>query len=557
MNKTAPIYELLSQLLEHLPLHAEEGPVRECVAESQLLDHLAAGEAGQPRAAVAVVRRVFEAMALLDRKELERGNWAFVSFPASLAGRSLLATLAQPGQTLFEKHYWEQDSGRPDSSIDEQRDLLLDLESRREKHHPGHAAAPIRYVHVAWGLVRLGNRFLLYQREDKKHLGVKDFVFPGGRLRITDLPEDRQGPDALRELFSEDSALADQCLDATLQREMHEELGLHPGADYTAERWRTLNPYKKVEGARNNHVLSCWRITLFFIKLTQVGELRLLERIAAEPDAIPWFTLADLESQSRPDGASAFIDALRADFGEKFAEEMAKPPNSTGTNYLLTKETDSIDLPAEPERPFGRGKTGHEKPVLAHLSRQDWELLLLLGWCARDLEVSANLERVVALGGGWIRLKLGEDLEAARKLALTLQAADLPLIQFQGDNLRLAVTPENVYFEEELFSYKFNPGSPSGKGSTIRLMLNAIETDFGNLKSKRLDINIPPQLADLIQSIEAGRNPYSIPEIEKAKDLPGQNRQSITQKARALGLRSFLRFPEKDSPIITVPRHQG
>lgn len=556
MNKAIPIYNLLSQLLERLPLHAEEGPVRECVAESQLLDHLATGDDGPSRAAVAVVRRVFEAMALLDRKELERGNWAFVSFPASLAGRSLLATLAQPGQTLFEKHYWEQDSGRPDSSIDEQRDLLLDLESRREKHHPGHAAAPIRYVHVAWGLVRLGNRFLLYQREDKKRLGVKDFVFPGGRLRITDLPEDRQGPDALRELFSEDSALADQCLDATLQREMHEELGLHPGADYTAERWRTLNPYKKVEGARNNHTLSCWRITLFFIKLTQVGELRLLERIAAEPDAIPWFTLADLESQSRPDGASAFIDALRADFGEKFAEEMAKPPDSTGTNHLLTKETDSIDLPAAPERPFGRGKTGHEKPVSARLPRQDWELLLLLGWCARDLEVSANPERVVVLGGGWIRLKLGEDLDAARKLALALQAAELPLIQFQGDNLRLAVTPENVYFEEKMFSYGFNPGGPSGKG-TISLMLNAIETSYGNLKSKRLDINVPPQLADLIQAIEAGRNPYSIPEIEKAKDLPGQNRQSITQKARALGLRSFLRFPEKDSPIITVPRHQG
>lgn len=84
-------------------------------------------------------------------------------------------------------------------------------------------------------------------------------------------------------------------------------------------------------------------------------------------------------------------------------------------------------------------------------------MLLLLGWCARDLEVSANSERVVALGGGWIGLKLGEDLEAARKLALTLQAADLPLIQFQGDNLRLAVTPENIYFEEELFSYKFRP----------------------------------------------------------------------------------------------------
>jgi hypothetical protein len=92
------------------------------------------------------VRRLFEALCLLDRHQLAEGRWKFVSFPASLVGRSLLETLACPGQTLFDAHYWEQGSHRPESAFEEQRRILEELEKRRKRHHPTGICTPAPYA---------------------------------------------------------------------------------------------------------------------------------------------------------------------------------------------------------------------------------------------------------------------------------------------------------------------------------------------------------------------------------------------------------------------------
>ena len=78
------VTSLLTGLLDLLPLHAEEGRIRERVREKDIIDQLGGAEAS---AAVGVIRRIFESTQLLDRQELEHGYWAFVSFPASLFGR--------------------------------------------------------------------------------------------------------------------------------------------------------------------------------------------------------------------------------------------------------------------------------------------------------------------------------------------------------------------------------------------------------------------------------------------------------------------------------------
>ena len=196
------IHHCLNRLLDALPLHAEEGNAREVLPESDLLMKPGDGlDVAVNTAVLQMVRTVFESMSLLDRKLLLSGQWAFVSFPASLAARSLLTTLSTPGQTMFDEHYWEQGAHRPKAATEEQRQLLHELETRRERYHPTHAAQPIRTVHVAWGVIKIDERFLLIHREDKKRANVSNFVFPGGRLNLIDLPVEANDAASLRDLF--------------------------------------------------------------------------------------------------------------------------------------------------------------------------------------------------------------------------------------------------------------------------------------------------------------------------------------------------------------------
>ena len=150
-----------SVLLDALPLHSEEDGLREEISEPELIKRVT-GKDGS--GVVRCVRRLFEACGLLDARLLNDGRWAFVSFPASLFGHSLIQTLATSGQQVFPGSYWRSDL---DDDIEEQRRLLSELENRREELHPTHSPIPIRFVYVAWGLIRLGDSFLLHRREDR------------------------------------------------------------------------------------------------------------------------------------------------------------------------------------------------------------------------------------------------------------------------------------------------------------------------------------------------------------------------------------------------------
>jgi len=546
----------LQQLFALLPRHAEEGRLRETVSEDTLIHGI--GDPAAP-AIVAMMRRVFESLALLDCQHLREGKWAFVSFPASLLARSLISAWAAPGQLLVESGYWESDSEHP-AIAEEQRLLLHTLETRRQRFHPAGAAQPIRFVHVAWGVIRLAGRFLLYRREDIDRPEAKRFVFPGGRFRPSDMPAAAQAPAALRELSGENPVLVVQSLPTTLARELHEELGLHRGEDYTAQLWKVLQPYYAVEGSGNRHALTRYNLVLFVVSLTAQGEANLLETIAADPPRYPWFSIGELSEGMRADGATAFIDALHADMGAKFAQQFDGVPDSSGVSFAIADENDAVELPEAPDSPFRCGKTGRERECWISLARADWELLLLLGWCGRGFPVNADPVRVLVLGGGWIRLLQEEDMVLVKALATTLAAAELPLIQFAGRALRLAVKPEHLYFAAAGFSYTYRP-SPVRDGGYVDLILGSVATAFGKLEARELSFPIPPQLANVIEAIEVGRDPGSILKIREAGDLPGQNRQSITRQVRRLGLRRLLRMPgnegNKDLRIAITARKGG
>ena len=176
-------------LTDLLPIHAEEGPAREECARVDLearIARTASLTAGQAKIAVAIVERLFDAAGLLDRRALAAGDWAFVSYPAYLLGCSIAESLGQAGTRFVPEEYWEQGTHRPEAAREQQRAVLHFLEEGR-RQCSAECANPIRRVWVAWGLVRIGGRFLLRHREDKTRPEGKNFVPPGGRLSLSDL----------------------------------------------------------------------------------------------------------------------------------------------------------------------------------------------------------------------------------------------------------------------------------------------------------------------------------------------------------------------------------
>jgi hypothetical protein len=208
-------------LIDVLPLHAEEGNLREELLLSEIISSVEANDASTANAEIFVstIQRIFESLSLLDPTLLAKGRWAFVSFPASLFARSVLETFAMPEATFFDADYWIQGGHQLDSIAEEQRTFLSRMENHRTANST-YGARPIRTVHVTWGIIRFGSQFLLHRREDKLRPDKKGYVFPGGRLAIPDLPRAKQTPESLRDLFQINSDLAKNAQHNTLAREL-------------------------------------------------------------------------------------------------------------------------------------------------------------------------------------------------------------------------------------------------------------------------------------------------------------------------------------------------
>ena len=536
----------LHTLAHALPIHAEEGSFRECIAEVQLLAVVA--DPGTPvagQATLAVVRRLLETLCLLDAAELEHGNWAFVSFPAYLLGRSLLESLSTTGQTLFEAGYWNQTGSLAPSLVEEQRRLLAGVESRRIHFHPTGNAAPIRVVYVAWGVIRLGGDFLLVHREDEHRRDAKNYVFPGGRLSVTDLPPEQRNPTSLRALNESDLELAALGLENTLKRELAEELNLHPELDYCAAPYRVLQPYRKLEGARNNHAYTQYHITVNSIQLTSEGEARLLDQVSSG-EGFVWFTLHDLLApQGRPDGKAAFIDALREEYPSDLRDFLGGIPNSSGTPYRLAVETQAVDLPSTPGMPFRIGKTGKEKDQTNPLGADELALLLTLVAHARGLVLQADESLVKLFGGGWARLTTANATDTANRLVSKLAGIGLPLVQMvAGSYARVAIDPAISYFAESAFRYRLDD-------RTLYLSLALTAQPWAANQCIEKSLPLDPTLTLALRAIEKDSRLWKGDKTLEGKDFDRELREKLDKPLRTIGLRKLVRI-DRDDYVIAV-----
>ena len=371
----------LARLQELLPQHAEEDATREAIGTDELLHHLIqdGGEPGEAAAVLATVRRMFDALCLLELRPDFLDQWVFVSFPASLLGHALLCALVTPGQTLCASDYWRDTGDLALERVEVQRQLLHALESGRVQFSPDGKPPPIRFVYVAWGLIRFGRQFLLVHREDQTRTGFANFVFPGGRFRLDDLPLAQQTAASLRHIHTSHSALALAALPKTLARELEEELGLTAGTHYTAHNRCTIGPYRKVEGTKNRHAYTEYQLVLHDVCLTSSGEARLLQRCAAEPQRLAWFGVEDIAAPAgRPDGKQAFIDALREQLGTALPAFLESTPDSSGTPWRINDDTQAVDIPASHQQPLCVGRTGDEKELALTLTSDTWALLWVI-----------------------------------------------------------------------------------------------------------------------------------------------------------------------------------
>lgn len=542
-------YSGFRHLLAALPLHAEEDNIREDLFESELISRVQSG-GNDPNTAeivVAIIRRLFESLALLDPIALAAERWAFVSFPASLMARSILETMATPGSTFFDPDYWIQGRHRPPEIEEEQRSLLRRLENQRTSN-PSVQVNPIRTVHVTWGFIKLGEKFLLHRREDKDRPDVGGYVFPGGRLNLADISIKNRSPDGLRDLFHIDSAIAKDAQERTLNRELREELDLLQN-EYEATYQQTLNPFCKVEGTRNNHVYSQYNISIYTVRLTSAGELKVLDRAAHDQTEWVWFNAFELAAGKRPDGKRAFVDALMLESQKEVEKYLSdKIPDSSNTPPIYRTKSDAIELPSVFREPLLRGDAGRQKPVQILLDQRDWELLMLLGWHARGLEIAACEELMTALGGGWIKFQDKELLATASRLAQLFEAVGLRLVECDSlGHCRLSIETKHLYFQPGCFEYFWDIES---EDKPIVVELKGINTRWATLKARTVSFNLSPAMLKAMPAIEDGREPGSDP------DTIRREFKRLAEPVEKIGLHQFI-AKRMNAHEILIPKRSS
>lgn len=521
---------LLNVMLSMLPLNAEEGRQRESLLEADLVSELITHGGATEETALSLaftLRRQFEALSLLDQLELRSGKWAFVSFPASLLGRSWLTTLATPGQILAPADYWEQGDDRPPETKEEQRSLLHRVEVGRLKFNP--QAETIRTVHVAWAFIRLGKNFLLHHREDKKRPGEKSYVLPGGRFSLTDLPVDiQERPNILKAIVDPESEIVTQYIARTLERELEEEAGLLQGIHYTYIPLNNPLPlYREVNGAGNRHAYSSYRFNLFQIKLTQSGETHLLDKVSVSAGALTWFSAADIVAAQRADGASAYVEALRQAWGSNLEEQLLNVPDSSFSPLPYDHESCMLDLPGHPGKSFYSGKPGKEKPIapISPLDQQEWQLLLLLGWHARGFSIQ-EASGIQLLANGWVNANA--IIQLAKSLQEKIQPVMPNLIEIRENRyVSLRISPDLLFLPVELFRYRI--AGSNKEGGEFWLERQDMQTPWGGLQGRRYERRVTGKMLTTLRELEKGDDPED--------DWERSLREQFGEGVRGVGLR--------------------
>ncbi len=543
---SAPLIKLL---ISHLPRFAEEDGDFYSVPRNVLIDALCLKhliDRALAKNTVALLETLLDTLAVLNTEYLQKDEWCFVSFPAQLMALSVLTALSDSQSHLFTPNFWNT-QGATNDKKDQQRDILKLVENARDKNHASQQAQPIRYCYVAWSIIKLDGKILFYQREDTQKRFDKsagDYGLLGGRANQQDIPSTDK-PALLKKLQSPHSKLIKKALPETLKRELREEAGLIFETHYTFKPWRSLKPYRQVQGTAPNHALTEYYLDIFQIDLSLQGTLFLLQKIKTDK-RLTWFSLPEMVNGETADGKIAYIKALIDDFkNDSSALETALTalPDSFNPHYFFQPAKYGLTLPMTHNRPLLAGVLGKEKPLAINFTDRQLALLLGLASHLRGFEFATVDQAITLHPFGWIEVNNNSVFQAELiSLDDSIEQTDLIIENNRDQFFRLSISPEVVYFDEELFSLTVKQADLNGTLSKIPVTIyrKSFDTAFGQVKGHSEVFKLTLEFAHKLKYLTA--NQFST-ENEEAVKIEDTYKKGLHKEPRflALGLRSLIR----------------
>lgn len=504
--------QLIKTLINNLPRFSEEQGDFYTVTRKQLIKTLCQKGTDKIVAenTVTICQLLLDSLACLNTDYLARGEWCFVSFPAQLMALSVLESLIDPGSRFFEArkneaHFWNT-HGISNEQKEFQLNVLKEVETRRHKLHSDNDAKPIRFIYVAWSLIKVDDKILFYQREDTKKRYDKqsgDYGLVGGRVNQYDLKFIIENMDErLRALQSPNPEKIRPAFENTLKRELAEEVGLIYEYHYTFKLWRELKPYQQVQGAAPNHALTEYFLNIYSIKLTLEGFCFLHKKIIQD-DRLVWFTLDDMAKGETSDGKIAYIRALFDDFDDnrgKLKQALTELPNGFQADYAFDQENYAFILAKDSSSHFYQGRAGKEKPFNLNLNPGQLSLLLGLAAHQRGFQLSYQHEDITALHPyGWIEVKSHSALSCKLNiLAEKLKDNQLAIEAYKGFYFRLPISPDSLFFDYDFYTWDVDLEIKEDNFSIYR---SEIITRLGVVPSKVGQLSITPNLASNLKKI--------------------------------------------------------
>ncbi len=541
---------LIETLLKHLPRYAEEEGDFYSVPREDLINvlcHQHQLDRAIAENTIKLIETLLDTLAVLDTVYLQKSEWSFVSFPAQLLATSLLTAMSDNESRFFADNFWNT-QGIADAKKNQQREVLSVVENKRHEYHASHKAKPIRYIYVAWSIIKLDGNILFYQREDtQKRFDKKagDYGLIGGRLNQHDVPGDRDMPALLAELQSENSDLIKEALPTTLKREIREEVGLIFEQHYRFKPWRSLKPYRQVQGSAPNHALTEYYLDIFQIELTLEGYLFLRQQIKHD-DRLVWFSIDNVAKGETADGKIAYVKALVDDFdNDRLAlkTELLVLPDSFAADYLFDPPKYGLTLLIDAEKPLLAGVLGKEKSLDVALTPRQLSVLLGLAAHGRGFEFAAVEENIIFHPYGWIDVKNNQALQAElMQLAELFKDTDLIIESYHDVLFRLSINPDVVYLGESLFTYSVYEADLIGAKPKIPVNIErkALATALGVTKVKSEEFKVSRGLAKQLQRLSEKQFGSHEDEGVRIEDAykKGLHREP---KFLALGLRGLIR----------------
>jgi 8-oxo-dGTP pyrophosphatase MutT (NUDIX family) len=540
---------LIKTLLNHIPRHAEEEGDFYSIPRAELITALCA-ENSVDRAiaenSISLIETLLDTLAVLNPHYLAQGEWSFISFPAQLLAMSVLTAMSDKDSHFFVTNFWNT-QGISNDKKDQQRDILKNIEHRRVENSKN--AEPIRFIYVAWSIIKLDDKILFYQREDTQKRYDKnagDYGLVGGRLNQTDVHNcSGDIKTCLQNLQSKNSPLIKAALPETLKRELQEEAGLEFEKHYQFKLWRELKPYQQIQGSAPNHAFTEYYLEIFQIELTLEGYLFLQQKIKTD-ERLVLFSLEEVAAGQTADGKVAYIKALVNDFAnnrDKLKTALQALPNSFNSSYLFTREKYGLTLLQNTDKPLCAGVLGKEKVLDVVLTERQNQLLFGLAAHNRGFEFTELSAKIILHPFGWVELENNSDLQQEFiELSKLLRQTEFTIENQQDRFFRLSVAPSMLYFDENLFSYSVKQADLNSTKSkvTITLARCQILTALGIVTGKSEDFSISLNLADGLNKLS--QTEYSA-DNDRAKQIEDLYKKSLHQEYRfsTLALKALLR----------------